>query len=98
MTEDSLAASGQPMPRVQHDVVIVACAGNRGRPGASTIVWYPARAPGVIAVGGLAPDRAAWPGSLVGPPIALVAPADDLVAARRGGYWRVAGTSFATAL
>jgi subtilisin family serine protease len=80
-----------------HDVVVVACAGNRGA-GTSTGLWYPARAPGVVSTGGLAPDGTAWSGSLTGPTLALTAPAVDLITARPGGYWQVSGTSFAAAL
>jgi type VII secretion-associated serine protease mycosin len=36
-----------------------------------------------------------WAESLTGPQTVLTAPADDLVGARPGGYWRVRGTSFA---
>jgi type VII secretion-associated serine protease mycosin len=90
------AAVGEALAR---DTVVVACTGNRGVAGSSTVVWYPARAPGVVATAGLAPNRNAWAGSLTGPQVALSAPADDLVAARPGGgYWRVAGTSYAAAL
>jgi len=37
-----------------HDVVVIACTGNVMAGTTSREVWYPARAPGVVAVGGLA--------------------------------------------
>src|SRR5690349_9406828 len=42
-----------------HDVVVIACTGNVMAGTASREVWYPARAPGVVAVGGLAGSPAA---------------------------------------
>jgi type VII secretion-associated serine protease mycosin len=84
----------------RHDVVVVACTGNveHAEP---TDVWYPAREPGVLAVAGMTEsahgDRL-WRGGLTGRPTALTAPADDLLGARPGGYWRVQGTSFAAPL
>ncbi|GAA1597797.1 type VII secretion-associated serine protease mycosin [Actinoplanes couchii] len=82
------------------DVVVVACTGNST--GTSTTqttkvgVWYPAREPGVIAVGGMQRDgQALWTGSIRGKETVVTAPATELVGARPGGYWRVQGTSFA---
>ncbi|WP_373873269.1 type VII secretion-associated serine protease mycosin [Actinoplanes derwentensis] len=82
------------------DVVVVACTGNST--GTSTTqttkvgVWYPAREPGVIAVGGLQRDgEELWTGSIRGKETVVTAPATELVGARPGGYWRVQGTSFA---
>ena len=77
-----------------HDVVVVACAGNLTEDG-ETQIWYPAREPGVIAVTGLTSDMTFWEGSLSGPESVLAAPAADLIGARPGGYWKVEGTSFA---
>ena len=80
-----------------HDVVVVACAGNV-EDHAGKGVWYPGRAPGVIAVSGLDPDGVFWSGSVHGSQVALSAPANDLIGARPGGYWHVQGTSFAAPL
>jgi type VII secretion-associated serine protease mycosin len=79
-----------------HDVVVVACAGNVAE-GVPT-VWYPGRASGVVAVSALDPDENFWSGSLSGPQVALSAPGNGLVGARPSGYWKVQGTSFATPL
>ncbi len=81
----------------EHDVVVVACSGNTV-PNEPPDMWYPARAPGVIAVSGLTRSNTLWPGSRTGARLALAAPAADLLGARPGGYWRVAGTSFAAPL
>ncbi len=82
------------------DVVVVACTGNAT--GTSTTqttkvgVWYPAREPGVIAVGGMQRDgKELWSGSIRGKETVVTAPATDLVGARPGGYWQIRGTSFA---
>jgi type VII secretion-associated serine protease mycosin len=79
-----------------HDVVVVACAGNveEGVP----TVWYPGRASGVVAVSALDSDETFWSGSLSGAQVALSAPGNGLVGARPSGYWKVQGTSFATPL
>lgn len=95
------AAESQPLADAlryafDHDVVVVACAGNVADGG--TQVWYPARGSGVIAVSGLGSDRNFWTGSLSGDAVALSAPADGLIGARPGGYWHVQGTSFAAPL
>ena len=77
------------------DVVVVACTGNASA-SASSGVWYPAREPGVIAVGGMEKDGdVLWAGSITGKETVVTAPATQLVGARPGGYWRVQGTSFA---
>ncbi|MDI6104986.1 type VII secretion-associated serine protease mycosin [Actinoplanes sp. NEAU-A12] len=83
------------------DVVVIACTGNAS--GTSTQkttnvgVWYPAREPGVIAVGGTERDgEGLWTGSMRGSETVVTAPATDLVGARPDGYWRVQGTSFAS--
>jgi type VII secretion-associated serine protease mycosin len=78
------------------DVVVVACTGNTSA-SADTEVWYPAREPGVLAVGGMERDgQKLWSGSITGKETVVTAPATQLVGARAGGgYWRVQGTSFA---
>ena len=84
----------------RHNVVVVACTGNVSH-GGPTDVWYPAREPGVLAVAGMSEsargDRL-WRGGLTGTQTTLTAPADGLLGARPGGYWRVQGTSFAAPL
>ncbi|GAA4933412.1 hypothetical protein GCM10025331_17800 [Actinoplanes utahensis] len=82
------------------DVVVVACTGNAAGTSTTTTskvgVWYPAREPGVIAVGGMQRDgEGLWSGSIRGRETVVTAPATDLVGARPDGYWRVQGTSFA---
>ncbi|MGH3746024.1 MAG: type VII secretion-associated serine protease mycosin, partial [Micromonosporaceae bacterium] len=80
-----------------HDVVVVACGGNVGVEDTDQI-WYPAREPGVVAVTGLGRDGQFWKKSLYGPESVVSAPAEKLVGAKPGGYWRVQGTSFAAPL
>jgi type VII secretion-associated serine protease mycosin len=81
------------------DVVVVACTGNISTSTGPPEVWYPAREPGVIAVGGLDEETdGLWPGSITGDATVLTAPAVNLVGARPGGFWRVQGTSFAAPL
>jgi type VII secretion-associated serine protease mycosin len=85
---------------IANDVVVVACAGNVSEDGPD-VVWYPAREPGVIAVAGLTwsdGDAAHWPRSLAGPETVLSAPAMLVGARPDGGYRRVQGTSFSSAL
>lgn len=80
----------------EHDVVVVAAAGNRGS--GTTEVGAPATIPGVLVVGGV--DRngdASFDASSQGITIAVSAPSEDLVgAAPGGGYYAWAGTSGAT--
>jgi type VII secretion-associated serine protease mycosin len=85
---------------IANDVVVVACAGNASEDGPE-VVWYPAREPGVIAVAGLISSDGAgahWPRSLAGPETVLAAPAVLVGARPGGGYRRVQGTSFSSAL
>ena len=81
---------------MEHDVVIVAAAGNRGS--GTTQVGAPATMPGVLTVGGL--DRAgeaSWNASSQGITIGVTAPAEQLVGAvPGGGYVLWDGTSGAT--
>jgi type VII secretion-associated serine protease mycosin len=81
---------------MEHDVVIVAAAGNRGS--GTTEVGAPATMPGVLVVGGV--DRngqASFDASSQGITIAVSAPSEDLVgAAPGGGYYNWSGTSGAT--
>lgn len=78
-----------------HDVVVVACTGNRTSANPHR-VWYPAREPGVVAVTGLSTNTGElWSEALTGSETVLAAPATGLMSARPGGYWSVQGTSFA---
>lgn len=84
-----------------HDVVVVACTGNRPGNGPVT-VWYPAREPGVVAVSGLVwmpgTEPRLWEGSVTGPETVLSAPAVVSGAHPDGSYRLAQGTSFASAL
>jgi type VII secretion-associated serine protease mycosin len=80
----------------EHDVVVVAAAGNRGS--GTTEVGAPATIPGVLVVGGVDRNgKASFDASSQGITIAVSAPSEDLVgAAPGGGYYSWAGTSGAT--
>jgi type VII secretion-associated serine protease mycosin len=80
----------------EHDVVVVAAAGNRGS--GTTEVGAPATIPGVLVVGGVDRNgKASFDASSQGITIAVSAPSEDLVgAAAGGGYYSWAGTSGAT--
>lgn len=81
---------------MEHDVVVVAAAGNRGS--GTTEVGAPATMPGVLVVGGV--DRngvASFDASSQGITIAVCAPSENLVGAGPGGrYFQWSGTSGAT--
>lgn len=81
---------------MEHDVVVVAAAGNRGS--GTTEVGAPATMPGVLVVGGVDRSRqASWDASSQGITISVSAPSEELVgAAPGGGYYSWAGTSGAT--
>jgi type VII secretion-associated serine protease mycosin len=78
---------------MEHDVVIVAAAGNRGS--GTTEVGAPATMPGVLVVGGVDRDgKASFDASSQGITIAVSAPSEGLVgAAPGGGYFSWSGTS-----
>ena len=80
----------------EHNVVVVAAAGNRGS--GTTEVGAPATIPGVLVVGGVDRNgKASFDASSQGITIAVSAPSEDLVgAAPGGGYYSWAGTSGAT--
>jgi len=80
----------------EHDVVVVAAAGNRGS--GTTEVGAPATIPGVLVVGGVDRNgKASFDASSQGITISVAAPSEDLVgAAPGGGYYSWAGTSGAT--
>jgi len=77
----------------EHDVVVVAAAGNRGS--GTTVVGAPATMPGVLTVAGV--DRfgeASFDASSQGITIAISAPSEELVGAAPGGkYLAWSGTS-----
>jgi type VII secretion-associated serine protease mycosin len=81
---------------MQHDVVIVAAAGNRGS--GTTEVGAPATMPGVLTVAGVDQNgKASFDASSQGITISVAAPSEGLVgAAPGGGYFNWAGTSGAT--
>ena len=81
---------------MEHDVVIVAAAGNRGS--GTTEVGAPATMPGVLTVAGVDRNgKASFDASSQGITISVAAPSEDLVgAAPGGGYYNWAGTSGAT--
>jgi type VII secretion-associated serine protease mycosin len=81
---------------MEHDVVIVAAAGNRGS--GTTEVGAPATMPGVLVVGGVdRAGKASFDASSQGITIAVSAPSEGLVgAAPGGGYYAWSGTSGAT--
>lgn len=83
---------------MEHDVVIVAAAGNRGS--GTTEVGAPATMPGVLVVGGVDRNgKASFDASSQGITIAVSAPSEDLVgAAPGGGYYNWSGTSGAAPL
>ncbi|MET9832321.1 S8 family serine peptidase [Streptomyces sp. NPDC006385] len=80
----------------QHDVVVVAGTGNDGY----REVSYPARLPGVVAVGAVDESLRIWDGSNYGEGLTLVAPGTKIVRAdtsQSNGYAEADGTSDATA-
>ena len=81
---------------MQHDVVVVAAAGNRGS--GTTQVGAPATMPGVLTVAGVDRNGAAsWDASSQGITIGVAAPSEQLVGAvPGGGYVLWDGTSGAT--
>ena len=76
-----------------HDVVIVAAAGNRGS--GTTVVGAPATMPGVLTVAGVDRDGvASFDASSQGITVAIAAPSEELVGAAPGGtYLAWSGTS-----
>ena len=80
----------------QHDVVVVAGAGNDGVAGLS----YPAKLPGVVAVGAIDESLNIWENSNYGEGVTLTAPGVNVVEAdpsESSGYSSGTGTSDATA-
>ncbi|MFE2429648.1 type VII secretion-associated serine protease mycosin [Streptomyces sp. NPDC059373] len=62
---------------LKHNVVVVAATGNDGRQAGA----YPAKYPGVVAVGGVKNDGEIWEKSNYGPEVLLAAPATSIVSA-----------------
>jgi type VII secretion-associated serine protease mycosin len=83
----------------QRDVVVIACVGNVVS-GQVNEVWYPAREPGVLAVGAVTrgAGNPLWRNSLIGQQTVLTAPGATITGAKGLGYWQVEGTSFAAPL
>ncbi|WP_344488846.1 S8 family serine peptidase [Glycomyces endophyticus] len=82
-----------------HDVVVVACTGNRKRDDADEEVWFPARVDTVLAVTGTDRDGEPWRTAVTGEGTDLAAPGAELTAAdAAGGHRTVTGTSFASAI
>jgi subtilisin family serine protease len=83
---------------IQHDVVVVAAAGNIATSGTSA-VEYPAAIPGVVAVSGVDSTLTFWSGSAFGPKVVLAGPGKHVATAGAGstGYVYSDGTSPATA-
>ncbi|MGC9542565.1 type VII secretion-associated serine protease mycosin [Streptomyces sp. UG1] len=80
----------------QHDVVVVAGTGNDG----TDSLLYPAKLPGVVAVGAVDDSLKIWDSSNYGRGVTLVAPGVKIVRAdpsRSNGYAEADGTSDATA-
>ncbi len=83
-----------------HNVVVVASAGNSGRPSASAAPYsFPADYPGVISVAAVSRDGAPANFSSDNLSVQLAAPGVSVPAqGRNGAYWLVSGTSPACAL
>ncbi|MBK4347235.1 S8 family peptidase [Lacisediminihabitans changchengi] len=81
---------------MQHNVIVVAAAGNRGS--GTTEVGAPATMPGVVVVAGVDRNgKASFDASSQGITLTVSAPSEDLVGAGPGsGYFQWAGTSGAT--
>ncbi len=99
----NISLGGEKNPRVaeavgyaaQHDVLIVAAAGNE-----TTSVDYPGAEPGVLTVGAVDKNDTIWSKSNFGPQVMLSAPGVDVVSAGAcggGQYCKASGTSDATA-
>ncbi|MFD0330562.1 S8 family serine peptidase [Streptacidiphilus monticola] len=80
----------------QHDVVVVAAAGNAGIDEDE----YPASYPGVVSVGGVDENAQLWSGSSYGKHLVLMGPATNIVRDSNGSdtqMYKGDGTSYATA-
>lgn len=79
----------------EHDVVVVACVGNRSQ--GATQAWSPATIPGVVGVASLRKDgTVSKPESAPGIAVDLAGPGENIpVSWYRGGYANAQGSSFA---
>ncbi|GLP71629.1 type VII secretion-associated serine protease [Streptomyces sp. TUS-ST3] len=95
-TRDSAADRAAISYALERDVLVVAGAGNQNK---DPLIQYPAKYPGVLAVGGVTQDGAIWEGSNSGPEVLLSAPATRIVSAGwPGNKLRISdGTSNSTA-
>jgi membrane-anchored mycosin MYCP len=84
---------------LSHDVTVVAAVGDRGEDDEGNPTPYPAAYDGVLGVGAVTADAAAWPASQHGTYVDLAAPGADVVSLARGhGHLVEAnGTGFASA-
>jgi type VII secretion-associated serine protease mycosin len=79
---------------IQHDIVVVAAAGNDGLAG--NLPQYPAALPGVVAVAASDVHGNLWSKNESGPYLGLTAPGVDIyTTGLQGGHLRATGTSFA---
>jgi type VII secretion-associated serine protease mycosin len=79
---------------IQHDVVVIAAAGNNGLTGNPP--QYPAAIPGVVAVAASDTSNNLWPKNESGPYLGLTAPGVDIyTAGPQGSHQHITGTSFA---
>ncbi|MDQ2815162.1 MAG: S8 family serine peptidase, partial [Actinomycetota bacterium] len=83
---------------LEHNVVLVASAGNTGTSGTGPV--EPASCAGVLAVGAVEPDGSLWPYSKQQPYVAVTAPGADMVYVGRDERYTTtgAGTSFSAVL
>ena len=83
---------------IKADVVVVAAVGNAS-PTRTARIAFPAKLPGVLAVGGVDKTGKRADVSIIGPEVAIVAPAVDIVSTDTfGRYEKATGTSEATAI
>ncbi|MEU1478834.1 type VII secretion-associated serine protease mycosin [Streptomyces sp. NPDC005760] len=96
VSEDSAADREAVAYALKHDALIVAGAGNQNK---APEILYPAKYPGVLAVGGVTQDGEFWKGSNSGPEVLLTAPATRIVSTGwPGDKLRISdGTSNSTA-
>ncbi|MDH6516104.1 type VII secretion-associated serine protease mycosin [Streptomyces sp. SAI-135] len=95
-TKDNVADREAIAYALEHDVLVVAGAGNQNK---DPLIQYPAKYPGVLAVGGVTQDGTSWDGGNSGPEVLLSAPATRIVSAGwPGNKLRISdGTSNSTA-
>ncbi|MFF0084224.1 type VII secretion-associated serine protease mycosin [Streptomyces canus] len=95
-TKDGAADREAISYALERDVLVVAGAGNQNK---DPLIQYPAKYPGVLAVGGVNQDGKIWEGSNSGPEVLLSAPATRIVSAGwPGNKLRISdGTSNSTA-